>query len=60
MDVGNTETLPGSSSSHPLDPGGFAPGTILADRYRIVALVAGAEAPSVATCLAGRGSWHRR
>ena len=39
MDTGTSETRPGSSSSHPIDPGGFTPGTILADRYRIVALV---------------------
>jgi hypothetical protein len=35
MDVGPSETRPVSSSSHPIDPGGFAPGAMLADRYRI-------------------------
>jgi serine/threonine-protein kinase len=39
MDVGHTETRPGSSSSSPLDPAGFTPGTVLVDRYRIVAQV---------------------
>jgi serine/threonine-protein kinase len=39
MDVGTSETRPGSSSPQPLDVQGFAPGTILAARYRIVALV---------------------
>jgi hypothetical protein len=39
MDVGNSETRASSSPSHPIDAGGFAPGTVLADRYRIVALV---------------------
>jgi hypothetical protein len=39
MDTGSSETRVRSSpSSHPIDPGGFAPGTVLADRYRIVAL----------------------
>ena len=33
-----SETRLGSSSSPPLDAGAFAPGTMLADRYRIVAL----------------------
>ncbi len=37
MDVGTSETRPGSSSSCRIDAGGFSPGTILADRYRIVA-----------------------
>ena len=39
MDVGPSETRASSSPSHPPDPGGFAPGHVLADRYRIVALV---------------------
>ena len=39
MEAGPSETRASSSPSHPLDPGGFAPGHILADRYRIVALV---------------------
>ncbi len=39
MDSGSSETRVSSSPSHPIDPGGFAPGTILAERYRIVALV---------------------
>jgi serine/threonine protein kinase len=34
----SSETHARPTSSHPIDPGGFAPGTILADRYRIVAL----------------------
>jgi serine/threonine-protein kinase len=39
MDTGSSETrVRTAPSSHPIDPGGFAPGTILADRYRIVAL----------------------
>jgi len=39
MDVGPSETRPVSASSHPTGSVGFAPGTMLADRYRIVALV---------------------
>ena len=39
MDVGPSETRASSSASRPLDLGGFAPGHILADRYRIVALL---------------------
>jgi len=39
MEAGPSETRVSSSPSHPLDPGGFAPGHVLADRYRIVALV---------------------
>ena len=39
MDSGLSETRASSSPSHPMDVGGFAPGRILADRYRIVALV---------------------
>jgi hypothetical protein len=39
MEAGPPETRASSSPSHPLDPGGFAPGHILANRYRIVALV---------------------
>ena len=39
MEAGPSETRASSSPSHPFDPGGFAPGHILADRYRIVALV---------------------
>jgi hypothetical protein len=39
MDSGSSETRASSSPSHPLDLGGFAPGRILADRYRTVALV---------------------
>jgi serine/threonine-protein kinase len=35
--TGTSETLPGSSPT--LDAGAFAPGTLLGDRYRIVALV---------------------
>jgi hypothetical protein len=38
MDSGSSETRVGSASSRPIDAGGFAPGTILADRYRIVSL----------------------
>jgi len=38
MEPDSSETRASSSSSHPRDLGGFAPGTILADRYRIVAL----------------------
>src|SRR5512137_282187 len=39
METGSSETrVRTSPSSHPLHAGGFAPGTILADRYRIVAL----------------------
>jgi hypothetical protein len=38
MDTGFSETRASSSPPHPADPGGFTPGTILADRYRIVAL----------------------
>src|SRR5512137_1946719 len=39
METGSSETrVRTSPSSHPIDAGGFAPGTILADRYRIVAL----------------------
>jgi hypothetical protein len=34
----SSETYARPTSSHPIDPGGFAPGTILAERYRIVAL----------------------
>jgi len=37
--VGTSETRPDSSPPLPLDAGAFAPGTMLADRYRIVALV---------------------
>src|SRR5512139_2172056 len=36
--TGASETRLGSSSAPPLDAGAFAPGTMLADRYRIVAL----------------------
>ena len=39
MEAGPSETRVSSSPSHPLDPGGFAPGHVLADRYRIVAPV---------------------
>jgi serine/threonine protein kinase len=39
MDTGSSETRVRAVSSHPIDPGGFTPGMILADRYRIVALV---------------------
>src|SRR5512143_1137230 len=39
MQPGTSETRLGPPSSHPFDTGGFAPGTVLADRYRIVALV---------------------
>ncbi len=39
MDVGTSETRASSSPPNPPIQGGFAPGTILADRYRIVALV---------------------
>jgi hypothetical protein len=38
MDVSSSETHARPSLSHPVDPGGFAPGTILASRYRIVSL----------------------
>src|SRR5512139_703501 len=36
--TGASETRLGSSSAPPLDAGAFAPGTMLADRYRIVSL----------------------
>ena len=39
MDSGSSETRLSSSPFHSIDPSGFAPGTILAERYRIVALV---------------------
>src|SRR5512135_2164461 len=39
MQSGTSETRLGSSPSRPLDTMNFAPGTVLADRYRIVALV---------------------
>ncbi len=39
MPPGTSETRLGSSPSRPLDAVNFAPGTVLADRYRIVALV---------------------
>jgi len=35
----DSSTRIGSASSHPPEAGGYAPGTILADRYRIVALL---------------------
>jgi len=35
----DSSTRMGSAPSHPLEAGGYAPGTILADRYRIVALL---------------------
>jgi hypothetical protein len=38
MDSGSSETRVRSAASRPFDAGGFAPGTILADRYRIVSL----------------------
>jgi hypothetical protein len=38
MEAGSSETRVRSAPSHPVDAGGFAPGTILADRYRIVSL----------------------
>ena len=38
MEADSSETRVSSAPSHPIDPGGFAPGTILADRYRIVSL----------------------
>jgi len=38
MEAGVSETRLPSAPSHPIDPGGFAPGTILADRYRVVSL----------------------
>jgi serine/threonine protein kinase len=38
MDPASSETRVRSAPSHPIDAGGFAPGTILADRYRIVSL----------------------
>jgi hypothetical protein len=37
MDSGPSETRASSSPSNSLDLGDFAPGTVLADRYRIVA-----------------------
>src|SRR5512139_2712918 len=37
-DASDSETRLGSSSAPPLDAGAFAPGTMLADRYRIVSL----------------------
>lgn len=39
MQSGTSETRLGSSPSRPLDTMNFAPGTVLADRYRIIALV---------------------
>jgi serine/threonine-protein kinase len=39
MDLGDAETRLDSSPSGPVDVAGYAPGTILAQRYRIVALV---------------------
>ena len=39
MDLGDSETRLDSSPSGPVDIAGYAPGTILAQRYRIVALV---------------------
>jgi len=39
MEDGSSETRISSSPSHPVDARGFAPGTILAERYRVVALV---------------------
>jgi len=39
MQVDSSETRPGSTPPAPSDFGRFAPGTLLADRYRIVALV---------------------
>ncbi len=38
MDVSSSETHARPTSSHPIDAGGFAPGTVLASRYRIVSL----------------------
>jgi serine/threonine protein kinase len=38
MEAGSSETRVHSAPSHPIDAGGFAPGTILVDRYRIVSL----------------------
>ena len=38
MDVSSSETRARPAPSHPFEPGGFAPGTILVDRYRIVSL----------------------
>ena len=35
----DSSTRMGSAPCHPLEAGGYAPGTILADRYRIVALL---------------------
>jgi len=34
----SSETHARPTSSHPVEPAGFAPGTILANRYRIVSL----------------------
>src|SRR5512143_2583322 len=39
MQPGTSETRLGPPSSHPFDTMNFAPGTVLADRYRIIALV---------------------
>ncbi len=39
MDSSSETRVRTTPSSHPIDPGGFAPGTVLADRYRIVALL---------------------
>lgn len=38
MNTGFSETRVRSAPSHPIDAGGFAPGTIVAGRYRIVSL----------------------
>src|SRR5512142_1849031 len=39
MQAGISETHFGSSPLHHIDTAGFAPGTVLAERYRIVAMV---------------------
>jgi hypothetical protein len=38
MDVSSSETHARPTPFHPVDPGGFARGTILANRHRIVSL----------------------
>jgi serine/threonine-protein kinase len=39
MDHSRSDTHLGPTSAQPVDAGGFAPGTVLADRYRIVAML---------------------
>ncbi len=39
MDTAASETRLPSAPSHPIDPAAFTPGTVLADRYRIVSML---------------------